>query len=125
MQDAVTGAHETSTEFSEEILKEHNIFELSKQAEMKDMMGAYADGQIEMYEKVSQVDDYLFSRMKVAYPLVRFYRQSKTGIESFRCSPRSRWTYERHGRPSFSFSSVRLRVVFDLSLVRGRNVYHK
>lgn len=54
MQDAVTGAHETSTEFSEEILKEHNIFELSKQAEMKDMMGGYADGQIEMYEKVGR-----------------------------------------------------------------------
>ena len=54
MQDAVTGAHETSTEFSEEILKEHHIFELSKQAEMKDLMGSYADGQIEMYEKVGR-----------------------------------------------------------------------
>lgn len=52
----MTGAHDTSTEFSEEIIKEHNIFELSKQAEMKTMMGAYADGQIEMYEKVSYRD---------------------------------------------------------------------
>ncbi|KAI5451443.1 intercellular trafficking and secretion [Naganishia albida] len=51
LQDAVTSAHETSTEFSEEIIKEHNIFELSKQAEMKTMLSAYADGQIEMYEK--------------------------------------------------------------------------
>jgi sorting nexin-4 len=57
LQDAVTGAHETSTEFSEEIIKEHNIFELSKQAEMKDMMGAYADGQIEMHQRVSSRDD--------------------------------------------------------------------
>jgi hypothetical protein len=94
LQDAVTGAHETSTEFSEEILKEHNIFELSKQAEMKDMMGAYADGQIEMYEKVSNVGDYLQWRTKVANPLVRFHRQSKTGIVSSRCSPKSRWIHE-------------------------------
>ncbi|KAJ9114436.1 intercellular trafficking and secretion [Naganishia adeliensis] len=68
LQDAVTGAHETSTEFSEEIIKEHNIFELSKQAEMKTMMGAYADGQIEMYEKA--IEDWdrvipLLSKIKV------------------------------------------------------------
>lgn len=54
LQDAVTGAHETSTEFSDEVLKEHNIFELSKQEEMKEMLGSYAQGQIDMYKKVGQ-----------------------------------------------------------------------
>lgn len=53
LQDAVTSAHETSTEFSDEVLKEHNVFELSKQEEMREMWSAYAKGQIEMYKQVS------------------------------------------------------------------------
>ena len=53
LQDAVTTAHETTTEFNDEIIKEHNIFELSKQQEMKEMFGSYADGHIDFYRKVS------------------------------------------------------------------------
>jgi sorting nexin-4 len=49
----VTTAHETTTEFNDEIIKEHNIFELSKQQEMKEMLGNYADGHIDFYRKVS------------------------------------------------------------------------
>jgi hypothetical protein len=46
LQEAVTTAHETSTAFSD-------IFELSKQQEMKEMLGGYADGQVEMFQRVS------------------------------------------------------------------------
>ena len=53
LQEAVTTAHETSTAFSDEVIKEHDIFELSKQQEMKEMLGGYADGQVEMFERVS------------------------------------------------------------------------
>jgi sorting nexin-4 len=49
----VTTAHETSTAFSDEVIKEHDIFELSKQQEMKEMLGGYADGQVEMFQRVS------------------------------------------------------------------------
>ena len=49
----MTTAHETSTAFSDEVIKEHDIFELSKQQEMKEMLGDYADGQVEMFQRVS------------------------------------------------------------------------
>jgi sorting nexin-4 len=53
LQDAVTTAHETSTAFSDEVIKEHDVFELSKQQEMKEMLQTYADGQVEMFQRVS------------------------------------------------------------------------
>ncbi|TDL28020.1 lipid binding protein [Rickenella mellea] len=49
LQDAVTTAHETSDAFSDETLKEQIIFQRAKEAEMKDMLGSLADGQMEMY----------------------------------------------------------------------------
>ena len=52
MQEAVTNAHETSDAFSEETLREQVIFQHAKRAEMKDMFGTLADGQIEMYRAV-------------------------------------------------------------------------
>ncbi len=51
LQDAVTTAHEVSTDFNEAILKEHAIFEISKRAEMQEMLGTYADGQVDLYRK--------------------------------------------------------------------------
>lgn len=56
LQDAVTAAHETSTAFSDEVIKEHETFELSKQQEMKEMLGRYADGQVEMLQRA--MDDW-------------------------------------------------------------------
>lgn len=53
LQDAVTTAHETSTAFSEEVIKENVIFELSKDQEMKELLQTYADGQVEMLQRVS------------------------------------------------------------------------
>ncbi|KAJ7361539.1 nexin sorting protein [Mycena albidolilacea] len=50
LQDAVTTAHETSDAFSDETLREQAIFQHSKEAEMKEMLGNLADGQIEFYK---------------------------------------------------------------------------
>ncbi|KDR85440.1 hypothetical protein GALMADRAFT_108557 [Galerina marginata CBS 339.88] len=50
LQDAVTTAHETSDAFSDETLREQAVFQYSKEAEMKEMMGNLADGQIEFYK---------------------------------------------------------------------------
>lgn len=52
MQEEVTAASETSDAFSDETLKEYTVFQHEKQAEMKEMLSAVADGQIELYKKV-------------------------------------------------------------------------
>jgi sorting nexin-4 len=52
----VTAAHETSNAFSDEVLREHLVFELEKQEEMKEMLGRYADGQVEMLQRA--MDDW-------------------------------------------------------------------
>lgn len=49
----MTTAHETSDAFSDETLREQIIFQRAKEAEMKEMMGNLADGQIEFYKAVS------------------------------------------------------------------------
>ena len=46
----MTTAHETSDAFSDETLREQTIFQLAKEAEMKEMLGDLADGQIEFYK---------------------------------------------------------------------------
>jgi len=50
LQDAVTTAHETSDAFSDETLREQIVFQYAKEAEMKEMLGNLADGQIEFYK---------------------------------------------------------------------------
>ncbi|KAG6914636.1 hypothetical protein DXG01_016197 [Tephrocybe rancida] len=50
LQDAVTTAHETSDAFSDETLREQSVFQFAKEAEMKEMLGDLADGQIEFYK---------------------------------------------------------------------------
>ncbi|RXW19154.1 hypothetical protein EST38_g6689 [Candolleomyces aberdarensis] len=50
LQDAVTTAHETSDAFNDATLREQAIFQYSKEAEMKDIFGDLADGQIEFYK---------------------------------------------------------------------------
>ncbi|KIJ29360.1 hypothetical protein M422DRAFT_188661, partial [Sphaerobolus stellatus SS14] len=50
LDEAVTTAHETSDAFSDETLREQEIFQYAKKAEMKEMLGNLADGQIEMYK---------------------------------------------------------------------------
>ena len=53
LQDAVATAHETSDAFSEEVLREQTVFQYAKEAEMKEMLGNLADGQIEFYKAAS------------------------------------------------------------------------
>lgn len=48
----MTTAHDTSDAFSEETLREQKIFQYAKDAEMKEMFGSLADGQIEFYKAV-------------------------------------------------------------------------
>ncbi len=48
----MTTAHDTSDLFSEETLREQKIFQYAKDAEMKEMLGNLADGQIEFYKSV-------------------------------------------------------------------------
>ena len=55
LQDAVQTAHETSDQFSDETLREQKVFQRAKEAEMKEMLGSYADGQIEFYRAVRNV----------------------------------------------------------------------
>ncbi|KAF9225434.1 hypothetical protein BS17DRAFT_778580 [Gyrodon lividus] len=54
LQDAVTTAHETSDAFSDETLREQTIFQYSKEAEMKEMLGNLADGEIEFYQSAME-----------------------------------------------------------------------
>jgi hypothetical protein len=48
----VTTAHETSDAFSDETLREQAVFQRAKEAEMKEMLGNFAEGQIEFYKAV-------------------------------------------------------------------------
>ncbi|KAJ3524905.1 hypothetical protein NMY22_g10800 [Coprinellus aureogranulatus] len=50
LQDAVTTAHETSDAFNDATLREQSIFQYAKEAEMKELLGDLADGQIEFYK---------------------------------------------------------------------------
>ncbi|KAF9015618.1 lipid binding protein [Cyathus striatus] len=50
LQDAVTTAHETSDAFSDETLREQAVFQYAKEAEMKEMLGDLANGEIEFYK---------------------------------------------------------------------------
>jgi sorting nexin-4 len=48
----VTTAHETSDAFNDATLREQTIFQYAKEAEMKEVLGDLADGQIEFYKAV-------------------------------------------------------------------------
>lgn len=55
----MTAAHDTSDAFSDETLREQRIFQYAKEAEMKEMLGNLADGEIEFYQSVSLLPLYL------------------------------------------------------------------
>ncbi|KAI0082098.1 hypothetical protein K474DRAFT_1633989 [Panus rudis PR-1116 ss-1] len=54
LQDAVQTAHETLDAFSDETLREQTVFQYAKEAEMKEMLGNLADGQIEFYKSAME-----------------------------------------------------------------------
>jgi len=51
LQAEVKKVHDVSEAFNDETLREQAIFQLEKQAEMKEMLGKAADGNIEMYQQ--------------------------------------------------------------------------
>ena len=61
----MTTAHETSTAFSYEVMKEHNVFELSRKQEMKDLLQTYADGQVEMLQRVREAYSWTDQRLMI------------------------------------------------------------
>lgn len=64
LQDAVTSAHDTSTAFSSEVQKEHEIFKLAKDQEMRDILATHADGQIELYARAMDAFDRLIPQLE-------------------------------------------------------------
>ncbi|SPO29526.1 related to SNX4 - Sorting NeXin [Ustilago trichophora] len=59
LQEAVTSAHDTSTAFNKEVMREHTIFHLAKEQELKDILSTHAQGQIELYQNLIDMFDQL------------------------------------------------------------------
>lgn len=86
----MTTAHETSTTFSDEVIREHVVFEIEQQHEMKEMLGRYADGQVEMLQRA--MDDWdRVSFLQASAPILT---QSRSSL----CSNVSGSTCERSDR---------------------------
>lgn len=64
LQDAVTLSHDVSVAFSDEVTRENGIFHVAKDEEMKDLLGSYADGQVEMWRRGMDVWDALIPRLE-------------------------------------------------------------
>lgn len=50
LQEEVTTSHDVSVAFSNEVQKEHVVFNLAKDQEMKVLLGTYVNGQMDMYQ---------------------------------------------------------------------------
>ena len=66
------------------------MFELSKKQEMKDLLQTYADGQVEMLQRVSGVPLEAVSHLLTVFG----YRGWTIGTESSRCCRGYAWTFE-------------------------------
>ena len=64
LQDAVTLSHDVSVAFSDEVVKENVVFHLAKDQEMKDLLGAYAEGQVEMWKRGEEAWDALIPKLE-------------------------------------------------------------
>lgn len=64
LQEEVTTAHDISVAFSNEVQKEHQIFIMAKDQEMKSLLDTYIDGQIEMYQRGMDVWDRLIPHLE-------------------------------------------------------------
>jgi len=64
LQKEVTEAHETADAFNTETFKEQTVFEHAKSAEMKDLLGDLADGQLEMYRQAMEEWDRIIPVMQ-------------------------------------------------------------
>lgn len=64
LQDAVTTSHDVNVAFSNEVQREHRIFNMAKDREMKDLTSTYVNGQIEMYQRGMDVWDRLIPHLE-------------------------------------------------------------
>lgn len=64
LQDAVTLSHDVSVAFSDEVMKENRVFHMAKDQEMKDLLGSYADGQVEMWKRGEEAWDALIPKLE-------------------------------------------------------------
>lgn len=64
LQEEVTTSHDISVAFSNEVQKEHVVFNLAKDQEMKMLLGTYVDGQIEMYQRGLDLWDRLIPHLE-------------------------------------------------------------
>lgn len=64
LQDAVLSSHQTSERFSTATLAEHGSFEEIKKSEMKDLLGGFVDGQVELYRKAVEDWDRVIPRLE-------------------------------------------------------------
>lgn len=64
LQEEVTTSHDISVAFSNEVQKEHQIFILAKDQEMKSLLDTYIDGQIEMYQRGMDIWDRLIPHLE-------------------------------------------------------------
>lgn len=44
-------SQDTSQAFNDEVMVEHQIFQLAKRSEMKELLSAFADGQMSLYQQ--------------------------------------------------------------------------
>ncbi|PWN98814.1 hypothetical protein FA09DRAFT_317585 [Tilletiopsis washingtonensis] len=51
LQDAVTTSHDISVAFSQQVARENTVFTMAKEQEVKEMLGTYVDGQIDMWRR--------------------------------------------------------------------------
>lgn len=64
LQDAVTLAHDVSVAFSDELVRENKTFHMAKDQEMRDLLGAYAEGQVQMWQRGAEAWDELIPALE-------------------------------------------------------------
>ncbi|CAO1628724.1 unnamed protein product [Parajaminaea phylloscopi] len=64
LQEAVTLAHDVSVAFSDEVVRENKTFHMAKDQEMRDLLGVYTEGQVEMWRRGAEAWDQLIPALE-------------------------------------------------------------
>ncbi|CEH18670.1 Membrane coat complex Retromer, subunit VPS5/SNX1, Sorting nexins, and related PX domain-containing proteins [Ceraceosorus bombacis] len=62
LQEAVTTSHDVSVAFSQQVAREHTVFTMAKEYEMKELLGDFVDGQIDMWKRGEKLWDELLDK---------------------------------------------------------------
>lgn len=62
LQEAVTNSHDVSVAFSQQVAREHAVFTMAKEYEMKELLGDFVDGQIDMWKRGEKLWDELLDK---------------------------------------------------------------